>query len=112
MSAPGIILPDMCSTHRTLLVKQCAYGPQDPWRALEIATQIALFQGASADTKVHAETNGKIENLQRLGCLACRKPDLFGALVDTVQKTFPRSAHIGAIKALGERWIAEGAPNA
>ena len=106
----SVMLPDMCKTHQVLLVKQCAYGPQDPWRALLIATQIALFQGATADQKVRAETGGKVENFGRLGCLACRKPDLFGALIDKVQGTFPRDAHIGAIKALGEQWVAGAAP--
>lgn len=48
---PQIVLPDMCKTHQTLLVRQCGYGPEDPWRALLIATQIALFQGATADPK-------------------------------------------------------------
>lgn len=106
---PVVKVAPLCTTHRTLLVRQCAYGPDDPWQALEIATQIALFQGASADPKVHADTEGRIENFERIGCLACRKPDLFGALVDKVQRTLPRDAHIGAIKALGERWVAEGA---
>lgn len=105
-----VMLPDMCKTHQVLLVRQCAYGPQDPWRALLIATQIALFQGASADPKVHAETGGKIENFGRLGCLACRNPDLFGTLIDKVQATVPRDAHIGAIKTLGEQWVAGAAP--
>ena len=102
-----IALPAMCQTHQALLVHQCGYGPQDPWRALLIATQIALFQGATTDPKVHAEIAGKIEGVSRLGCLACRKPDLFGTLIDTVQRTFPREAHIGAIKQLGERWVTE-----
>lgn len=102
-----IVVPDMCGTHQALLVRQCGYGPDDTWRALLIATQIALFQGATADPKVRAELGGKIENMNGIGCLACRKPDLFGALIDKVQKTFPRDAHIGAIKALGEKWIAE-----
>lgn len=106
---PTVMLPDLCNTHQTLLVRQCAYGPDDPWRALLIATQIALFQGATADPKVHAEVGGQVENLSGLGCLACRKPDLFGALVDKVQKTFPRDAHIRAIKELGERWVAGAA---
>lgn len=106
---PQMTLPDMCKTHQTLLVRQCAYGPDDPWRALLIVTQIALFQGATADPKVRAETGGKVENLSGLGCLACRKPDLFGELIDKVQKTFPRDAHIGVIKALGARWVADAA---
>lgn len=104
-----IVLPDMCKTHQELLVRQCAYGPADPWRVLLIAAQIALFQGATADPKVQAETGGNVENLSVIGCLACRKPDLFGTLIDKVQRTFPRQAQIGAIKALGERWVAEAA---
>lgn len=104
---PQIHLPSMCDKHRSLLVHQCGYGPQHPWRVLEIAAQVALFQGATADPKIYAEMGGQIEGVSSLGCLACRKPDLFGAIVDKVQKTFPREAHIGAIKALGERWVAE-----
>lgn len=72
-----------------------------------IATQIALFQGATCDPKIHFETGGDATKVSKLGCLGCRKPDLFGQLIDKVQKTFPRDAHIGAIKALGERWIAD-----
>lgn len=105
MTNPQVKLPDMCGTHQALLVRQCAYGPQDPWRSLLIASQIALFQGATADPKVHAETEGEISNVLRIGCLACRKPDLFGELVNKVQNTFPRDAHIGTIKALGEQWV-------
>lgn len=107
MANPVINVPPMCNTHRVLLVRQCAYRPQDPWRALELATQIALFQGASADSKVFEEVYGQLENFRHLGCLACRKPDLFGTLIDTVQRTFPRDAHIGAIKKLGEQWVAQ-----
>lgn len=106
---PLITVAEMCKTHQWLLVHQCGYGPNDPWRVLLIAAQIALFQGATCDPKVHAETGGKVENLSGLGCLACRKPDLFGALVDKVQKTFPRDAQIGAIKALGDRWVVDAA---
>lgn len=102
-----VVMPEMCRTHQSLLVSQCGYGPNDPWRALVISTQISLFQGASSDPKIHEELGGKIENIKGLGCIACRKPDLFGILVDKVQKTFPREAHIGAIKALGEQWVAE-----
>ncbi|PIM51924.1 hypothetical protein CS062_17520 [Roseateles chitinivorans] len=99
----------LCATHRALLVKQAGYGPADPWQALEIATQIALFQGASCDDKVHAEIGGDIARLPEIGCLACRKPDLFGQLVDKVQRSFPSDAHVGAIKALGERWVSDAA---
>lgn len=104
-----ITLAPMCETHRVLLVRQCGYRPQDTWRALEIATQVALFQGATADPKVRAETGGVVEKISELGCLACRKPDLFGELVDKVQRTFPRTSHLAAIKALGEGWVATAA---
>lgn len=101
-----IPIPDMCMTHKTLLVRQCDYGPNDAWIALLIATQAALFQGATADPKVRAETRGNLKNMMSIGCLACRKPDLFGTVIDMVQKS-PRTRHISAIKALGERWVAE-----
>lgn len=101
-----IHVASMCQTHRVLLVRQCEYGRDDPWRALEIATQIALFHGVTADPRTHAETGGQIEKVAGFGCLACRKPDLFGTLIDTVQKT-PRREHFGAIKALGEKWVAD-----
>lgn len=99
-------LPNMCRTHQVLLVRQCSYGPDDPWRALYIASQIALFQGITCDPNVIDEAGGQVENLSRLGCLACRRPDLFGQLIDTVRRT-PLWAHIGAIKRLGERWIGD-----
>lgn len=102
---PQIRVADLCKTHQTLLVRQCGYGPSDSWQSLIVVTQIALFQGASADSKVHAEIEGDITRIGQLGCLACRKPDLFGQLVDRVQRTYPRSAHFPAIKALGEAWV-------
>lgn len=104
MTAPIIDMPPLCQTHRWLLVRQCNYGPNDTWRALEIATQLALFQGATADPAVHAQIGGDITKLSTLGCLACRKPDLFGTIVDRVQST-KRAAHIRVIKELGEAWV-------
>lgn len=101
---PRVALKPLCNTHQALLVRQCQYGPQDPWMALLIATQIALFQGASCDPKVYAELNGQVERMPELGCLACCKPDLFGQLIDAVQRA-PRDAHIRTIKELGEGWV-------
>lgn len=74
-----------------------------------IATQVALFQGATVDPKVHADMGGKVENMNALGCLACRKPDLFGTLIDKAQKTRHRD-RVGAIKALGEQWVRDAGP--
>lgn len=100
-----IPIPDMCGKHQYLLVRQCSYGPHDPWRALLVSTQIALFQGATSDLGVWREADGRVENLMKIGCLACRKPDLFGELVDVVQKSDSMTDHIQAIKRRGELWV-------
>lgn len=99
-AANRIALAPMCHTHRALLVHQAGYSPQDPWQALEVVVGIALFQAATCDPKVHVETGGDIQNLPKLGCLACRKPDSFGEIVEAA-----KTHDLGAIKALGERWV-------
>lgn len=101
-----IKLPDMCNTHQALLVKQLDYSRWDSWQALLIATQIALFQGATCDPNVYQKLGGKVENMHRLGCLACCKPDLFGTLIQTAQNHV-KDDRIKAIKELGERWVRE-----
>ena len=101
-----IHVPQMCNTHQALLVTQCGYGPKDAWQALLIVTQIALLQGASVDPKVYKEVGGDAQRFKELGCLACRKPDLFGLIVHMANKT-RRRHHIKAIKELGEQWIKE-----
>lgn len=101
MTQPTINVPPMCDTHEGLLVYQAEYRPTDPWQALIIMANVALFQGATCDPKVHAEIGGNIEDITKLGCLACRKPDLFGQIVEAA-----RTRELGAIKALGESWIA------
>lgn len=97
-------VPSMCATHRALLVRQMGYGPDGPWMALEVMCTIALFQAATADAKVYAEIDGDLKNLTRLGCLACRKPDAFGEIIDAGQKH-----GLSAIKALGEKWVKDAA---
>lgn len=103
---PKIMLPELCQTHRVLLVQQTSFGPNDAWRALELATQVVLFQGATCDPKVYEEAGGDVTKIAKLGCLACRKPDLFGQLVQEVQFAGKEQA-VGALKALGEKWITE-----
>ena len=97
----AVMLPELCPTHRVLLVKQTGYGPSDPWQALELMTQVALFQAATCDSRVYEEAQGEIKNFSRLGCLACRKPDAFGSIVDVMQRT----GDLGEIKKLGESWV-------
>lgn len=95
-----------CQTHRYLLVKQLGFGPADHWQAMEIAASIAMFQGMTADPKVHAELQGDVTRLPALGCMACRKPDLFGTLVNEGQQV-EKDDVIGCFKRLGEHWISE-----
>lgn len=94
------MLPDLCPLHQRLLVTQAGYGPNDPWRSVIIATQIALFQAATADPKTYARIGGRIERLPELGCLACYKPDAFGQIVEAA-----KTHDLGAIKVLGESWV-------
>ncbi len=96
------MVPDMCKTHLALLVHQAGYGPNDTWRAVIIAAQIALFQAATCDPRIQKESGGEVENLTKLGCLACQKPDSFGEIVEAA-----KTHDLGNIKRLGERWISE-----
>lgn len=98
---PRINLPDLCKLHQSLLVQQAGFGPDDPWRALLVVTNVVLFQGATCDPKVHEESGGDITKVAALGCMACRKPDLFGEVVEAA-----KSHDIGQVKALGDKWIA------
>lgn len=100
-ATPQVNLPPMCNTHRALLVQQVGYGPKDPWQQLEVMAGLALFQAAVMDSKVAAELGGDITKLPTLGCLACRKPDAFGEVVQAAQ-----AGGADGIKALCERWKA------
>lgn len=99
---PQITLPDMCDKHQSLLVHQAGYTDNDPWRALIIVSQVALFQAATCDPKTHKRLENEITNINRLGCLACYKPDAFGEVVEAAKQH-----DLGAIKRLGERWLEE-----
>lgn len=98
---PLIVVPQMCTTHRSLLVHQAGYGPNDTWRALVIASNIVLFQAATADPQTWARIDD-VTKIGELGCLACYKPDAFGEVVEAA-----KSHDLGQIKALGERWLKE-----
>ncbi len=99
---PQITMPDMCQKHQYLLVRQSGYSPTDPWRALIISSQIALFKAATCDPKTHQLIGTDITKLPTLGCLACYKPDAFGEIVEAA-----KTHDLGRIKSLGERWVHE-----
>src|SRR5437660_7809409 len=96
---PPIMVADMCQKHQWLLVTQADYSQSDPWRALVIVCQMALFQAATCDAETHKRTGGDIYKVESLGCLACYKPEAFGEIVEIA-----KSHDLGKIKALGERW--------
>lgn len=100
---PQILIPNMCKTHQSLLVHGAGYSPSDPWRVLIIASQIALFQAATADPTLHAKIGGDIKHIGEIGCLACFKPDAFGEIVELA-----KSHDLSKIKAYGES-IVDGA---
>lgn len=101
MTDAKVMVPDMCQKHQFLLVKQAGYAESDPWRALVLASQIALFQAATVDDRTHKRLGGDITRLSEIGCLACYKPDAFGEVVEAA-----KSRDLGVIKKLGEKWIA------
>lgn len=90
----------MCQTHQYLLVHQAGFTETDPWRALIIMAQIALFQAATTDPQLHERTGGDITRVGEIGCLACFKPDAFGEVVEAA-----KSPDRGAIKRLGESYL-------
>lgn len=103
MQNVNIAIPDLCQKHQWLLVKQARYKETDPWRALVIITNIALFQAVTSDGVSYARIGGDVARIGELGCLACHKPDAFGQIVEAA-----KTRELGAIKALGERWVEEG----
>lgn len=103
MSQTTINPAPMCEKHRYLLVVQARYAETDPWRALEIAAQIALFQAATCDPKTWGRIGGNPGRIAELGCLACYRPDAFGEIVEAA-----KSHDLKRIKDLGDRWVTEG----
>lgn len=104
MDNAQIEISEMCQKHQSLLVRQAGYGPNDGWRGLLIVAQVVLFQMCTTDKKLHERTGGDITKFKSLGCLACLHPDYFGEVVEAAKDPSP-----GALKALGERYIANSA---
>lgn len=96
-----IQVPDMCKLYQSLLIHQAKYSRTDPWRALIVISQAALFQAATADPLLHERIGNDITRITEIGCLACFKPDAFGEIVEAAKDKHDTSA----IKCLGESWI-------
>jgi hypothetical protein len=99
---PTITVPDMCQRHQRLLLDQIGIGPDGPWRSAIVASQVTLFQGATAHPSTSARLGGDITRIGELGCLACDRPDVFGQVVQAW-----RAGGMGAVKALGEQLVAD-----
>jgi hypothetical protein len=97
-----IMLPNICTKHQSLLIHQAKYKETDAWQALLICANLVLFQAVTCDARTHEQTGGDIHRISEFGCLACRKPDSFGAIVEVA-----KSHDLGKIKSLGEQWIAK-----
>lgn len=95
-----IKIADLCKKHQSLLVHQAGYSQQDPWQSLIVASQIALFQAATANPRTHEKIGGDIGRITELGCLACYQPDVFGELVEVA-----KSMNLGKIKQFGESFL-------
>ncbi len=94
----------MCQRHQRRLVDAAKLGPEDPWRSLVIVAQIVLFQSATANDATYTRLNADITKIASLGCLACYNPEAFGEVEQAA-----KANDLGALKALGERWLREAA---
>lgn len=101
---PMITVPDLCPLHLRLFVHGAGLGPHEAWRSFVVGAQVALFQATTVDPQAHQKMGGDITKLPMLGCLGCFKPDAFGEVVEVA-----KSKDLGAVKALGDRWIAQAA---
>lgn len=90
--------------HQRLLLDQIGIGPDGPWRSHIIVAQIALFQGTTAHPDTYGRIGGDVLRIAELGCLACFRPDTFGAVVQAFQQ-----GGIAAVKTLGEHLVSAGA---
>jgi hypothetical protein len=99
-----IKLQPFCTKHSAELIRRAGYARTDPWFALLLAAQVAMFQGATSTESVHKKTGGDIYQIAAFGCLACRLPIKWEDLLQ-ITRTAPKD--LGAIKNLGETWVKE-----
>jgi len=102
----GIMIPNLCEKHAVMLVAQSGYQQHEPWRAMMVASNIALFQFATTKPRTHELIGKDISRVGELGCLACYSPDAFGQIVEVA-----KSHDIRNIRLLGEKWIADESAN-
>ena len=94
----------LCQPCITKLVRGAHYREQDPWQALSIVAQIALFQASTADPKTYERIDSDPARFAELGCLGCYKPRELEIIIEVA-----KTRDLGAIKRLGEKWVLEAA---
>lgn len=102
MSQPTIMITPLCEACQRDLVHGAGYSPDDSWRVLIIAAQVALFQGAMSDDVIRKKLDADVTRVPELGCLGCALPAQLHAITMA-----GKSKDIGKIKALGEQWVEE-----
>src|SRR5678809_799238 len=100
---PTVVVPDMCQLHQSLLVHQAGFSRTDPWQALIIVAQVALFHAATEDPTLRPKLGGDLMRIGEIGCLACFKPDVFGGIVVAAQ-----AGGLDAIKRMVEPFLMKG----
>lgn len=93
-----IMMPSFCDEHRSKLIHGAKFKPHDPWMALEIASQLAMFQVILADNNFHIKYGGDAHAISRVGCMACFANKTFKQLIKVAKK----NKDIGDIKKFGE----------
>jgi hypothetical protein len=106
---PVIRVPDLCYKHYYELVHTAKFTKTDPWGALTVIANAAMFQGATATQTVWNKLEGDVTRITELGCLACRLPHRFKKVLEVA-----KTRDLGKIKELGEKWVNEAKidPNA
>ncbi len=107
MSSPEnpIVMPPFCAGHNHEIVHEAKYSETDPWRALIVITQVAMFQGMTTTPSVHKRVGGDVTKIATLGCFACRLPGKWKEVIRASKVS------LEAIKELGEKWVAGGLNN-
>lgn len=109
MTAPRVEVPPLCSKHQRRVVTRLAVGPEGPWRAALLVTNMLLFQRASQDIMVHKRAGNRVEELSlvlaEIGCLACRyRNDFELALTFQKEESGMHVADVIYARAASTKW--------
>lgn len=101
LDRPQVALPPFCDRHQYEIVHEAKYKKTDPWRALIVIAQVAMFQGMTVTPSVHKRLEGDISKIGTLGCFACRLPHKWAQVIKAAK------VDLKDIKELGLGWVSE-----